>query len=72
MTGLVLDLVALVSVLVPLEATATPVAVHAPANSGFAYTTVLGGFFGVGLIMLLYVLINLKPKPRQPYRGPND
>lgn len=72
MTGLVLDLVALVPLLVPLETTATPVPVHPPASSGFAYATVLGGFFGVGLIMLLYVLINLKPKPRQPYRGPND
>jgi uncharacterized membrane protein len=58
--------------LVPLDTTATPVPVNPPQDAGFAYLTLLGGFFGVGLIMLLYVLVNLKPKRRQPYRGPND
>jgi hypothetical protein len=72
MTGLVVGLATLVTLLVPLDASPTPVPVHPPADSGFAYATVFGGFFGVGLIMLLYVLVNLKPKPRQPYRGPND
>jgi len=58
--------------LVPLDVTASPVPVNPPQSSGFAYLTLLGGFFGVALIMLLYVLVNLKPKRRQPYRGPND
>jgi hypothetical protein len=62
----------LLPLLVPLDATPSPVAVHPPAGSGFAYATLLGGFFGVGLIVLLWVLLHLKPKRRQPYTGPND
>ena len=67
-----LPLLGLLPLLVPLDATASPVPVHPPADSGFAYLTLLGGFFGVGLIMTLYILLNLKPKRRQPYTGPND
>ena len=63
---------ALLPLLVLLEASPTPVPVNPPQSSGFAYATVLGGFFGVGLICLLWYLLNLKPKPRQPYSGPND
>ena len=63
---------ALLPVLVTLEVTASPVPVYPPQDSGIAYLTVLGGFFGVGLIMLLWVLLNLKPKRREPYTGPND
>jgi hypothetical protein len=62
----------LLPLLLPLDATPSPVAVHPPAGSGFAYATLLGGFFGVGLIVLLWVLLHLKPKPRQPYTGRND
>jgi hypothetical protein len=62
----------LLPLLVPLDATPSPVAVHPPASSGFAYATIFGGFFGVGLILLLWVLLHLKPKRRQPYTGPND
>jgi hypothetical protein len=62
----------LVPFLVPLDATPSPVAVHPPASSGFAYATLLGGFFGVGLIVLLWVLLHLKPRRREPYAGPND
>ena len=62
----------LLPLLVPLDATPSPVAVHPPASSGFAYATLLGGFFGVGLIVLLWVLLHLRPRPRQPYTGPND
>ena len=32
----------------------------------------LEGFFGVALLSLIYFLLNLKPKRRQPYTGPND
>lgn len=60
------------ALLVVLDVTASPVPVHPPQDSGLAYLTLLGGFFGVGLIMLLWVLLNLKPKRRQPYTGPND
>jgi hypothetical protein len=62
----------LVPLLVPLDATPSPVAVHPPASSGFAYATIFGGFFGVGLIVLLWVLLHLKPKRRPPYTGLND
>ena len=62
----------LLPLLVLLEATPSPVTVHPPQDSGFAYATVLGGFFGVGLLSLIYFLLNLKPKRRQPYTGPND
>jgi hypothetical protein len=63
----------LVSLLVPLDATSSPAPVHPPASSGFAYTTLFGGFFGVGLIVLLWVLLHLKPKrPPEPYMGPHD
>jgi len=58
--------------LVPLDASPTPVPVYPPQTSGFAGATVLGGFFGVGLIVLLWVLLHLKPKRREPYTGPND
>jgi len=72
MSGAAVLVGSLVAWLLPLEATPSPVPVHPPAGSGFAYTTVLGGFFGVGLIVLLWVLLHLKPRPRQPYTGPND
>nr|WP_294690847.1 hypothetical protein [uncultured Friedmanniella sp.] len=62
----------LLPLLVLLETSPTPVAVNPPQGSGFAYATVLGGFFGVGLLCLLWFLLNLKPKRREPYRGPND
>ena len=62
----------LLPLLVLLDASPTPVRVNPPESSGFAYATVLGGFFGVGLLCLLWFLLNLKPKRRQPYDGPND
>lgn len=62
----------LLPLLVLLETSPTPVEFDPPASSGFAYATVLGGIFGVGLLCLLWFLLNLKPKRRQPYRGPND
>jgi len=61
----------LLPLLVPLVSP-TPVPVHPAQGAGFAYATVLGGFFGVGLIVLLWVLLNLKPRRRQPYSGPHD
>ena len=67
-----MTLLALLPLLVLLEASPSPVAVYPPEDSGFAYATVLGGFFAVGLLSLIYFLLNLKPKRREPYRGPND
>jgi hypothetical protein len=63
---------ALLPVLVLLEVSPSPVAVQPPGDSGFAYATVVGGFFAVGLLSLIYFLLNLKPKRQQPYSGPND
>jgi len=58
----------------PLQAPdASPSPVFPPEpSSGFAYATLLGGFFGLGLLVLLWVLLNLKPKRQEPYTGPND
>jgi hypothetical protein len=73
-TALVVDLLVGLVGLVPLLAPAeSPPPVMPPdASSGFAYATLLGGFFGLGLLVLLWVLLNLKPKRQQPYSGPND
>ena len=65
-------LVTLLPLLVPLDATASPVPVQPTQSSGFAYATLFGGFFGVGLIVLLWVLLHLKPKRHEPYTGPHD
>lgn len=63
----------LVGLLPLLAPDASPEPVMPPeASSGFAYATLLGGFFGLGLLVLLWVLLNLKPKRQQPYTGPND
>jgi hypothetical protein len=67
-----LGVLSLTPLLVLLEASPTPVPVRPTQGSGFAYATVLGGFFAVGLLSLIYFLLNLKPKRREPYRGPND
>ena len=57
--------------LMPLDATPSPQPVYPPQSSGIA-SDLVGGFFAVGLLMLLYYLLNLKPKRHQPYEGPND
>ncbi len=62
----------LLPLLVLLEGSPSPVAVHPPQDSGFAYASVLGGFFAVGLLSLIYFLLNLKPKRHRPHDGPND
>ncbi len=72
MTLLALAPAVLLPLLVVLEASPTPVAVSPSSGSGFAYATVLGGFFAVGLLSLIYFLLNLKPKRQEPYSGPND
>jgi hypothetical protein len=70
-TGGALVVGTLLPLLVPL-ASPSPGPVHPTESAGFAYATILGGFFGVGLIVLLWVLLNLKPRRRQPYTGPHD
>lgn len=64
-------LVTVVPLVLPGEATATPTPVYPPQSSGIA-SDLVGGFFAVGLLMLLYYLLNLKPKRHEPYEGPND
>lgn len=64
-------LVTLIPLVLPAEATASPAPVYPPQSSGVA-SDLVGGFFAVGLLMLLYYLLNLKPKRRDPYQGPND
>lgn len=66
----VVGLLGLVPLLAP-DASPSPM-VYPERSSGFAAATLLGGFFGLGLLVLLWVLLNLKPKRQQPYSGPND
>ncbi len=63
------DLLVTLLTLVPLDA--TPNATQLPVSpsgrgNGFAATIVLGGFFGLGLIVLAAVLTSLKPKRTDP------
>lgn len=67
-----LDVAALLPLLVLLDVSPSPVPVNPQQSSGFAYATVLGGFFAVALLSLVYFLLNLKPKRAKPYTGPND
>lgn len=65
-------LVNLVPMVLPTDAsTPTPQPVYPPQTSGIA-SDLVGGFFAVGLLMLVYFLLNLKPKRHEPYSGPND
>lgn len=64
-------LVSWVPLLVPMDATASPQPEYPAQSSGIA-SDLVGGFFAVGLLMLLYYLLNLKPKRHEPYEGPND
>lgn len=68
------DLLVTLLTLVPLDATPTATAVQYPvsagAGNGFAATVLLGGFFGLGLIVLVAVLTTLKPKRHDPRDTP--
>lgn len=64
-------LVGWMPMLLPLDATASPQPEYPAQSSGIA-SDLVGGFFAVGLLMLLYYLLNLKPKRHEPYEGPND
>lgn len=63
--------VTVLPMLLPTDATATPQPVYPPQSSGIA-SDLVGGFFAVGLLMVVYILLNLKPKRHRPYDGPND
>ena len=63
--------VGLVTVAMPGDPSTSPAPVYPTQSSGFA-ANVVGGFFALGLLVLVWVLLHLKPKRREPYRGPND
>jgi hypothetical protein len=68
------DLLVTLLTLVPLDATPVATAVQNPVSpsgqgNGFA-ASILGGFFGLGLIILAAVLICLKPKRHDPRDTP--
>jgi hypothetical protein len=68
------DLLVTLLTLVPLDATPVATAVQNPVSptgqgNGFA-ASILGGFFGLGLIILAAVLISLKPKRHDPRDTP--
>jgi hypothetical protein len=66
------DLLVTLLTLVPLDA--TPVAQEpvgpSGGGNGFAATVVLGGFFGLGLIVLAAVLTSMRPKRHDPRDTP--
>lgn len=55
--------------LIPLEVTSPPVPVAPTRSHGFA-AAILGGFFGLGIIVLAAILLSLKPRRAQPPRRP--
>jgi hypothetical protein len=62
----VLDLLTAVLTLVPLDATPAQQPVS-PGNQGNGFAAyILGGFFGLGLLVVAMVLISLKPKRVDP------
>jgi hypothetical protein len=59
--------------LVPLEATPQPSQLPVSPSgggNGFAATVVIGGFFGLGLIVLAAVLTSMRPKRHDPRDTP--
>ena len=61
-----LDLMTALLTLVPLDATPAQVPVSPDGRgNGFA-AYILGGFFGLGLLIVAMVLISLKPKRADP------
>ena len=65
-----LDLMTSLLTLVPLDATPAQQPVS-PANQGNGFAAyILGGFFGLGLLVLAMVLISLKPKRADPRQVP--
>ena len=71
------ELVLIVCELFPLDVllgsptASPPPAVYPRQSHGFA-AYILGGFFGLGILILAARLLTMKPKRVQPYDGPND
>jgi hypothetical protein len=69
--GLAMTEFLILLVLLPLDVLAQaptptpPSAVYPRQSQGFA-AYVIGGFFGVGLLVLVMVLLNLRPKRKSP------
>jgi hypothetical protein len=69
------DVLVTLLTLVPLDATPVATAVQDPVSpagqgNGFAAQVIIGGFFGLGLIILAAVLVTLKPKRHDPRDTP--
>ena len=66
------DLLVTLLTLVPLDATpgAQQPVVPPGDGQGFAATVVLGGFFGLGLIVLAAVLTSMRPRRHDPRDTP--
>jgi hypothetical protein len=63
----VIDLVIWTLTLIPLDATASPVPVYPPQSSGMA-ASLIGGFFGLGIVVLAAILLGTKPRRARPPR----
>lgn len=58
--------------LLPFEITPSPSSfVHPPRSSGFA-AAIVGGFFGLGILVLMAVFVSLKPRRARPPIGRHD
>ena len=53
--------------LFPLDVTTSPAPVYPTRSNGMA-ASLIGGFFGLGIIVLAAILLGLKPKRARPPR----
>jgi len=53
--------------LIPLDVTTSPAPVYPSRGNGMA-ASLIGGFFGLGIIVLAAILMGLKPKRARPPR----
>ena len=51
----------------PMEITATPTPVYPQQGNGLA-ASLVGGFFGLGILVLAAILLSLKPRRARPPR----
>jgi hypothetical protein len=63
----VIDLLIWTIMLIPLDVTASPVPVYPSRSSGMA-ASLIGGFFGLGLVVLAAILLGTKPRRARPPR----
>jgi hypothetical protein len=63
----VIDLVIWTLTLIPFDVTGSPAPVYPSRSNGLA-ASLVGGFFGLGIIVLAAILLSLKPRRARPPR----